>query len=430
MKYLIPLLCVLIAAGCASHANPFARVTQRAARPGATTKLDSKMSFNVRDFGAKGDAKSDDTAAFQRAIDAAHADGGGTVFVPRGNYLIASHITVKKFVSLKGIWEAPPAYAQMQGTTLLATNDEHGLQGTPFITLTENNTLAGLVIFYPNQSKEDPKPYPWTVRGAGGDNCTIKDCLFVNPWAAVDFGTNPCGRHLIDGLYMQSLYRGIFIDRCFDVGRINNVHIWPFWTEGLMKWTEQNGTAFILGRTDWEYISNCFCISYKVGYHFVANKDGPGNCVLTTCGSDIGPTAVLVDDTQGHAGVTFVNGQFMAGIEVRPTNHGPVKFTACGFWGVQNVHESHAVLAGKGTTSFENCHFIAWDQKKTHAPAILAKSGALTVTGCDFMDGGKNQITLEKDVESAIIVANRLRGGEKIINNSGGDVQIGLNSKK
>jgi polygalacturonase len=43
--------------------------------------------FNVRDYGAKGDAVSLDTNALQRAIDAAANIGGGTVFLPQGRYL-------------------------------------------------------------------------------------------------------------------------------------------------------------------------------------------------------------------------------------------------------------------------------------------------------------------------------------------------------
>ena len=113
----------------------------------------------------------------------------------------------------------------------------------------------------------------------------------------------------------------------------------------------------------------------------------------------------------------------------KDTNHGPVKFTSCGFWGVAGMHENHAVLAGKGNTTFEGCHFISWDQKNTGAPAIVAKSGGLTVTACDFMDAGKAQISLEPGVQSAIIVGNRLRGGAKIANAAAGDVQIGLNTQ-
>ena len=46
--------------------------------------------FNVRDCGAKGDGLAKDTAAVQRAVDAAYAAGGGEVLLPRGTYLCGS----------------------------------------------------------------------------------------------------------------------------------------------------------------------------------------------------------------------------------------------------------------------------------------------------------------------------------------------------
>jgi Pectate lyase superfamily protein len=39
--------------------------------------------YNIRDFGAKGDGKTLDTAAVQAAIDSCSKDGGGTVLAPR-----------------------------------------------------------------------------------------------------------------------------------------------------------------------------------------------------------------------------------------------------------------------------------------------------------------------------------------------------------
>jgi len=42
--------------------------------------------LSPRDFGAKGDGSTKDTLAVQAAFDAAHAQGGGTVFFPRGTY--------------------------------------------------------------------------------------------------------------------------------------------------------------------------------------------------------------------------------------------------------------------------------------------------------------------------------------------------------
>ncbi len=47
----------------------------------------AKLSLNVRDFGAKGDGATKDTAAIQQAIDRCSTFGGGEVVVPAGNYL-------------------------------------------------------------------------------------------------------------------------------------------------------------------------------------------------------------------------------------------------------------------------------------------------------------------------------------------------------
>lgn len=46
--------------------------------------------YNVRSFGAKGDGKALDTAPVQAAIDACNKDGGGTVLVPAGTFLIGT----------------------------------------------------------------------------------------------------------------------------------------------------------------------------------------------------------------------------------------------------------------------------------------------------------------------------------------------------
>lgn len=388
----------------------------------------STIFLNVRDFGARGDSTTDDTAAFQKALDACGAAGGGTVFVPNGRYLIRTHLNVPPYVTLQGTFAAPPATTETHGSTLLAVEGKGNIHAEPFLTLNRCSTLRGLQVFYPEQDPDQITPYPWCIRGHG-DNVAIRDVLLVNPYMAVDFGTFPAGRHFISGLYAHALKTGLFIDKCFDVGRVENVHFWPFWGEKAMKWTVENGTAFIIARTDWQYMTNCFAIAYKVGFHFVANADGPGNAVLTQCGSDIGPLAVRVDAVQPHAGVSFVNGQMMATVEVSDTNMGPVKFTACGFWGTENTTNHHALIRGGGHVTFTACHFENWALVDPASPAIIAKSGSVTVTGCEFLreDPRARHIELWEDVEAAIITGNRFRTAPKIENRSEGEVEISGN---
>ncbi|MFQ6133935.1 MAG: glycosyl hydrolase family 28-related protein [Armatimonadota bacterium] len=385
--------------------------------------------LNVRDFGAVGDGETDDTAAFQKAFAAAADAGGGIVHAPRGDYMIRGTLEVPGNVVLEGVWRAPTARTQNQGTTLLAVAGAGEPDGRPFLTLRANSTLHGLTIFYPEQKFANPPvAYPWTVRGIG-DNCSLVDVLMVNPYQAVDFGTHTAGRHYIRGLYAQPLYRGLFIDQCYDVGRVQDVHFWPFWGTGggIREFMGEQGIAFVIGRTDWQYMVNCFSIFYSIGFHFVNNGHGGGNVLLTQCGADVGPVAVRVDEVQAHSGIAFVNSQQMAGVEIGPDNAGPVKFTNCGFWPVGTT-ESHIVNQGRGTVTLNACHFTGWDQQGEGAPCIDARAGRLTVTGCEFLEGGKLQIRLGPDVEGAVITGNQVRGPLLIQDNSDGKAQIGLNA--
>jgi hypothetical protein len=55
--------------------------------------------FEVTDYGARADGKTNDTAAIQKAIDACSRNGGGTVFLAPGNYLSGT-IVLKSDVAL------------------------------------------------------------------------------------------------------------------------------------------------------------------------------------------------------------------------------------------------------------------------------------------------------------------------------------------
>jgi polygalacturonase len=79
----------------------------------------SRMSLNVRAFGATGDGKTKDTAAFQKALDTCVAAGGGEVLVPPGDYLIGS-IELKSQTTLR----------LEKGATLLGSPD---LENYPII---------------------------------------------------------------------------------------------------------------------------------------------------------------------------------------------------------------------------------------------------------------------------------------------------------
>ena len=62
--------------------------------------------FSVLDYGAVGDAKTDDTSAFQRALAAAEVMGG-TVRVPPGQFRFDGTLALPSGTTLEGSWRGP-----------------------------------------------------------------------------------------------------------------------------------------------------------------------------------------------------------------------------------------------------------------------------------------------------------------------------------
>lgn len=417
---------------------------------------ESGYSFNVREYGAVGDGTTDDTAAFQKAMDACAEQGGGVVTVPTGQYLIKTHLNIPGAVTLEGVWRTPPTVQkyhkvagdpssgpELAGSVLLAVEGAGSEEGTPFITLNTNSTLKGITVFYPNQTKTNPPvPYPWTIACAGADNAGIVDVLLVNPYQAVDFGSRTSGRHFIRNLYAQPLRRGVFVDMCLDVGRLENIHLWPFWTAAdgaenpVANYMMEHGEAFIFGRSDWEYVSNCFALGYKVGMKFVRSHapgvfDSGGNYLFTQSGADLCDIAILVEEVQGHAGISFANSQIFGDIIVNETNHGMIRFTGCGLFGTikGNNGTGLAKIAGRGRVSFDNCHFYAIYRSFDADQLILMEEGRLAITDSLFINYwdapyNKTPIVLGENVRSAVITGNEFYGPAQIVNRSRGQAIV------
>src|SRR5215204_164147 len=140
------------------HTSAFYKVSVALlwASAGVVTAATNSDTISVSDFGAKGDGKTDDTVAFQTAMDTLAKAGGGVVYAPRGNYFFAGHLQVPNGVTLKGVWESVPSHVGIRnpgsprptddGTTFLVTENRGAETGAPFITLNHNSTLKGVVI--------------------------------------------------------------------------------------------------------------------------------------------------------------------------------------------------------------------------------------------------------------------------------------------
>jgi hypothetical protein len=393
----------------------------------------------VRDFGAKGDGRTDDTAAFQKALDAV-AQGGGTVQTGRGTFYFAGHLNVPGGVALEGIWKSVPSHAGIRdrgqvkpkgdGTTFLVTENRGKEAGPAFITLNNNSTLKGVVIYYPDQKTDEaPAAYPYAI-AMRGNNPAVLQVELLNPYNGIDATAN--ARHLIRDVSGQPLRRGIFVDGIYDIGRIENVHFNPWWSMSpkLFNWQMENGEAFVFGRTDWQYVFNTFCFGYRVGYRFIETRDGMCNGNFLGLGADDCYTAVVVDASPGF-GILITNGEFVSFhgpdptmVAISQTNAGSVRFVNCAFWGPCN---QIARIAGRGTVGFSDCTFMQWDGKQQGRAALQVHSGSVVIRGCEFQED-KPQIELGENVRRAVISDNLWKGQERIANRSKGTVKIANNA--
>ncbi len=401
--------------------------------------------LNVMDFGAVADGNTDCTEAFQKALDKA-GEKGLTVLVPAGKYAIKSTLKMPHGSSLEGVWPGPHFPHLDKGSTLLAYAGRGDEASTPFIQIGTSCTLKGLTIYYPEQKHDAITPYPWTIQ-AYGSRFNIYNMTIVNAYNGIDCGTNGNEGHNLRDIQICALRRGIYIDRTTDIGRLENIHVhsvnwWRIYhpapqpagfAEAINDYTLENLEGFIIGRCDWEYMHNCFVIWPKIGFHFVETiptpdgkqyLKGQANIVITQSGSDIGPVAVKIDKVQDHAGIAFVNSQFMNGIEIGEKNTGPIKLSNCGFWG--KTRTGAIILnKGKGTIMVNNCHFSAgatlpdykWDP---NIPFIQMYDGALMMNNCLFKDyhhTPKSHIFIDGNTKSVSLTGNMVQGGKLNVTN-------------
>lgn len=405
--------------------------------------LPASADWNVTDFGAKGDGATDNTAAFQKALDTAAKAGGGVVNVPAGYFRINGNISIGQSVTLQGTHRTPPVAwpdgkpGDGQGSVLQAYAGRGNENGEPFIRLAGNAaTVAGVVVSYPevNTHVVPPVPYPPCIAAGQTDNVAVIDCNLLNPYEGIHFqGT---GRFMVRNVYGYPIKRGLFVDECYDIGRVENVHYWPFGVafntdDPYCHWINVNGVAFEFARTDWQYVTNTFCFGYGIGYKFSEYANGGCNGNFLGIAADSTERPVVVEQA-AEPGLLITNGEFVGRwgstkavcVEIGPKVRGKVSMVNCSFWGPIDRCVWSRSAAGQFTASA--CNFLEWDSSSHNQPCIQLDAGRAIIQGCTFAQAGKH-VDVEGKVRSAIIMGNQATGGLNVTNHAGPRAQCALN---
>ena len=173
-------------------------------------------------------------------------------------------------------------------------------------------------MWYPEQQTTNITPYRWTFHLQGHDN-TVENVTLINSYNGISIGPEGNVRHRIRSVYGCVLRRGILVDACTDIGRIENVQFHCHWWSApevhgdwkpVHEFMWKNCEAFIFGRTDWEYVNNTFVYPVNVGYRFIRTKAGMANGQFSGIGADEAQICLKVEEIQ-PMGLLISNGQFV-----------------------------------------------------------------------------------------------------------------------
>lgn len=393
---------------------------------------------SVLPVGAKGDGVTDDTAALQKALDQA-GQAGGVLVWPAGRYLVNGSLRVPPGVTVQGAAESPVWTEPLKGTVILATGGRGQEDGPALFELGHSSAVRGVTIWYPQQSVTNIQPYSWTFHLQGHDN-TVENVTLINSYNGLRIGPEGNVRHRIRSVYGCVLRRGILVDGCSDIGRIDNVqfhcHWWSVPAVGgdwkpVHEFMWKNCEAFIFGRTDWEYVNNTFVYPVNIGYRFIQTKAGAANGQFSGIGADEAQVCVKVDAIQ-PMGLLISNGQFVCmhgdirvPVLIENSCHGSVRLVNCAFWG---PNRQCVVSHSRSFVSLSDCYFSTTfgDKNAPKLPLVEADGGKLQVRGCSF-GTDEPSVALRSGLRHAIIAENNGVRGVQVLNDIGAQAVLSNN---
>jgi hypothetical protein len=242
--------------------------------------------INVKDFGAVGDGKADDTAAIQAALDkAAETQRGGVAVLPAGEYRVTDTLKIKACL-LKGL-DAGAWPSDRAPMPTLRIDHTKG----PCVIAEHAASIHGINFEYDHKGEEARKFGPTIL--LSGIGISLTNLRISQPYEAImaDGKTN-IGRLNIENIFIISARKcGVYVANTYDIPTLRNIEVW-----NPHPYAQKHCVGFKLGKNDEIRMDSCFAFACQTGFLFVKEKDGATWGGMNGCSVDFSVFGVVVEE--------------------------------------------------------------------------------------------------------------------------------------
>lgn len=155
-----------------------------------------------------------------------------------------------------------------------------------------------------------PSVHDWVIRNENTFGTLILDRVhFHNVYMGVY--TNNSARPSYENITGQFFYRAFEFDSIFDLGKLEGLHAWTYWSENdyVLQWQQANCIGLTLRRVDGLWIDRIFTFAHSVAVYVTASVTSTGTGRVITIGglyADFTGRALWVDSTVAHVTIASV----------------------------------------------------------------------------------------------------------------------------